>query len=323
MKKPKHLLLILTATVCAVLQGPRLAGVRLPFLADAAAGTSAEPIAQLAAAEPPGDTMRAGRHLGFDTHSYPGDAAMRAWRGSGSPYEWVGYYLPAPCHKDDSWSGKRELLAEMGWGVAVIYVGQQTWEGSRPLSRAALSRARRSGGLTCHRSLLGYVRGRADAADAIARTAAEGFAPGTVIFLDVEYMDRVPQAMREYYRAWTERVLADGRYRPGIYAHTRNAEVVYDDVRELYAAAGASEEPPFWVASGRSFSLDKAPHEVGHAFAAVWQGLLDVTEKWNGFRLPIDVNVSAVPSPSSHEYAPAKYARYAGSAAGAPAIAGE
>src|SRR5213075_627653 len=40
---------------------------------------------------------RAGRHLGFDTYEYPGDETMRAWK-TDAPYEWVGYYLPAPCH---------------------------------------------------------------------------------------------------------------------------------------------------------------------------------------------------------------------------------
>src|SRR6476646_2782176 len=68
-----------------------------------------------------------GAHLGFDTSKYPGDDAMQAWRDDGS-YEWVGYYLPsAPCHRDASWSGKREQLTQMGWGLAVVYVGQQTW----------------------------------------------------------------------------------------------------------------------------------------------------------------------------------------------------
>ena len=51
---------------------------------------------------------------------------MRAWKRDGT-YEWVGYYLPAPCHKDDSWSGRRQHLIDNGWGLAVIYVGQQTW----------------------------------------------------------------------------------------------------------------------------------------------------------------------------------------------------
>src|SRR6476620_2076069 len=57
--------------------------------------------------------VRAG-HPGFDTNVYPGDAMMRAWRDA-SPYEWVGYYLPAPCHRDASWAGKREALIGMGW----------------------------------------------------------------------------------------------------------------------------------------------------------------------------------------------------------------
>src|SRR4030095_3016292 len=65
-------------------------------------------------------------HLGFDTNIYPGDAAMDAWRRSGE-YEWVGYYLEARCHKDDYWSGRRKRLTRTGWGLAVVYVGQQTW----------------------------------------------------------------------------------------------------------------------------------------------------------------------------------------------------
>src|SRR6185436_13985692 len=68
----------------------------------------------------------AGAFAGFDTGLYPGDDALRAWRQS-SPYLWVGYYLPAPCHRDASWSGKRERLIAMGWGTAVIYLGQQDW----------------------------------------------------------------------------------------------------------------------------------------------------------------------------------------------------
>src|SRR5205807_1680742 len=69
----------------------------------------------------------AGRDLGCATTNYPGDDAMQAWRDDGS-FEWVGYYLPStPCHRDASWAGKREQLSQMGWGLAVVYVGQQTW----------------------------------------------------------------------------------------------------------------------------------------------------------------------------------------------------
>ena len=60
------------------------------------------------------------------------------------------------------------------------------------------------------------ARGAKDGADAVSRTAADGFAPGTTIFLDLERMDALPQVMREYYKAWVRTVLADGRFVPGI-----------------------------------------------------------------------------------------------------------
>src|SRR4051812_31113627 len=116
-------------------------------------------------------------HPGFDTSFYPGDATMSAWRQPGSPYEWVGYYLAAPCHRDPSWMGKRATLTAMGWGLAVLFVGQQTFEGvpdievpvgfdravvapsdSLPKARASIVSAdgiarQQSGAVTCSRTL--------------------------------------------------------------------------------------------------------------------------------------------------------------------------
>jgi hypothetical protein len=231
------------------------------------------------------------QHLGFDTSIYPGDATMRTWKEH-APYAWVGFYLPAPCHKDASWSGKRQTLADMGWGIALVYVGQQVWE--RPV------KPRSKSATTCATSLVSAQRGVSEAIDAVAKTASEGFPTGTAIFLDIERMERMPQKMRDYYRAWVSRVLLDGRYRPGIYAHKHNAEQIYADVRAAYDAAGVADEPPFWVASGRGFNEGKAPSEVGHQFANVWQGRLDITQRWNDVQLPIDVNVSDTPSPSMY-----------------------
>ena len=237
-----------------------------------------------------------GPYLGFDTSRYPGDAAMQSWREH-ADYDWVGFYLPAPCHKDESWSGKRETIERMGWGVAVVYVGQQTW--GRTPRRGARVPAR----ATCTTNLVTPARGRIDADDAIARSMAEGFAFGTAIFLDLERMETVPSAMREYYLAWTERVLEDGRFRPAYYAHTHNATTVYADVRALFDRLGVDEDPPFWIAGGSNFGRDRHPREVGHEFAAVWQGVLDTWEKHATVRLPIDVNVAAVPSPSAVQIA--------------------
>jgi hypothetical protein len=280
------------------------------------------------------NNVRGESHLGFDTYAYPGDDAMLAWRDDSVPYEWVGYYLPSPCHRSDSWSGKRERLTNMGWGLAVIYVGQQTWadappkrivttkyvtrrvkvvtrsHGKRitkyvrkrvPIKVVTYSRAQK--GSNCSGRLVSGARGAQDANDAIARTAAEGFARGSVIFLDLERMQSVPTSMRNYYKAWTARVLADGRYRPGYYVHNHNAALVYRDVSSDFVAAAITSPPQFWISGSSGFSEDADPVDVGHSFANVWQGVLDVVQTHNGVKLPIDVNVASVPSPSSHEYA--------------------
>ena len=261
-----------------------------------------------------------GRHPGFDTSEYPGDDALRTWKASG-PYEWVGYYLSAPCHKDDSWSGKRETLTSMGWGLAVVYVGQQSWgkDPARPVRTTVKQRVRdRRGrlrtvrrvvlrpltaprGADCAAAHLGADRGVRDAEDAIARTATEGFARGTVVFLDIERMERIPAAMRDYYVAWTRRVIQDGRYLPGYYVHTYNAKSVYDDVAPVFAAMSVKRDPQFWIAGNGDtrFSPNGEPTGVGHEFASVWQGIIDRFETRSGVRIPIDVSVASVPSPSA------------------------
>src|SRR6185369_5835207 len=215
-----------------------------------------------------------------------------------------------------------------------IYVGQQTWSGTAPrkivttryvtkrvkvvtrrngkrITRyvrkrvpvSVVSYARAQRGTNCSAHLVNASRGAIDARDAIARTVAEGFPRGTVIFLDLERMDTVPESMRSYYKAWTATVLADGRFRPGYYTHNHNAELVYRDVSQVFVNAAITTPPQFWVSGSSGFSEDAEPHEVGHSFANVWQGVLDIVQTHNGVRLPIDVNVASVPSPSSHEYA--------------------
>ena len=264
---------------------------------------------------------------GFDTGIYPGDEPMRAWLRPNSPYHWVGYYLQAPCHRDASWIGKRQTLSTMGWGLAVLYVGQQTWEGlperaPTPDSAGSVgdtlrpSGAARQRSIVCSRTLLTAAQGASEADDAISKAAADGFPQGTHLFLDVERMATIPQPMRDYYRAWVARVLAEGRYRPAIYAHQRNAAEIYADVRAVFDAAGVREEPSLWVSSPAPgwLTLSESPTNVGFGFARVWQGAIDVTQTWNGVTLRIDANVADSPSPSMPRPAVA-------SAAAAPAAA--
>jgi hypothetical protein len=305
---------------------------------DRIADVSAD-VAEFAAAAtgqkaPMADQKRTG-HLGFDTGTYPGDKAMLAWRTGGAPYEWTGYYLPSPCHPDEGWSGKRDTLTRMGYGLAVVYVGQQTWGRTpgaphlvptqvsrrvkettsrgkrrksvwRTITQTVLRRAPAPApDATCNADFVSATRGTRDGTDAVARTAADGFEKGTTIFLDLERMDALPQVMRDYYKAWVAAVLADGRFVPGIYVHTFNANTVYGDVKAVYRAANDTHDPPFWVAKSRGFDITKLPSEVGHAFAAVWQGILDVEQTWNGHKIPIDVNVSSSKNPSAVSRPPA------------------
>jgi hypothetical protein len=229
-------------------------------------------------------------HAGFDLGRYPGDAALAAWKGN-APYEWVGYYLPAPCHRDSSWVGTRASLERSGWGVAILYVGQQAFESDTTAPSA-------SGPILCSRTLLTADQGRADAADAAAKAAADGFARGSVVFLDVEKMTGVPPAMATYYGAWMDEMLRDGRFLPGTYAHRDNASALYTLAQAAYLRAGRTDSPSFWVASTGSFSLDQPPYASGFPFASVWQGLHNVDRSWGGVALRVDENVSSRHSPS-------------------------
>ena len=261
-------------------------------------------VAQVAAAvtgqdAPLADDRLDGNHLGFDTHTYPGDNTMRAWKSAPrAPYSWVGFYLVAPCHKDDSWSGKRQTLTDMGWGLAAVYVGQQTWGRTpkplTPVRLAQLTKAKAS----CNADFTTAERGAADGRDAIVQTRSEGFALRSVVFLDIERMEKMPQAMRDYHRAWARTLLQDGSFMPGVYVHAHNAQAVHDDLKAEFVAAGVKEDPRVWVATGRGFDESKAPQEVGFNFAGMWQGMIDVARAVADIKLPVDVNVSSWISPS-------------------------
>lgn len=230
---------------------------------------------------------------GFDTRDYPGDAAMRAWFGA-SPYRWVGYYLPAPCYTGTTWSGRRDALRDIGWGFALLYVGEQDWRaiGRAAAGNVAVENAR------CSSAHLTQEQGRIHADEAAAAAAADGFPAGTVLFLDVERVERVSAELSSYVRAWMARMLEDGRYTPGLYAHDINVEDLYAIVADEFVRTQRADRPPLWVAKTSGFDVRSAPGESGYAAALIWQGRLNTTEEWQGIRLNIDVNVSTSADPS-------------------------
>lgn len=243
-------------------------------------------------ASAPSGPRPANVHPGFDLARFPGEDTLRAWSAA-SPYEWIGYYLPSPCHRDRSWVGTRPLIERSGLGTAVLYVGQQAFGPEPPSTGPA------TGPIICSRSLLTPEQGRTDAIDAAAQADAEGFPHGSIVFLNIERMGTVPDSMLAYYGAWVEEMLRDGRFLPGTYVHQVNTAVLYDSARAVYSRAGRSETPPFWVSSGSGFSLAKPPYASGLPYAAIWQGAFDVDRSWAGITLRVDENVASRPSPSA------------------------
>ena len=247
-----------------------------------------------ACATPRTETLQPARGIpGFDTRDYPGDDAMRAWFGA-SPYRWVGYYLPAPCYKGTTWSGKRQSLHEIGWGFAVLFVGEQDWSEMAGV-RADTAVVEQP---QCSSAHLTTERATAHADDAARAAAQDGFPRGTVIFLDVERVDRVSPELRDYVRAWTARLLENGAYTPGLYTHDINVEALYPVVAEELVRAGRTGRAPLWVAKTSGFDIGSSPRESGYGAASVWQGVLNTREQWRGVRLNIDINVADSPDPS-------------------------
>lgn len=233
---------------------------------------------------------------GFDTRDYPGDATMRRWFDA-SPYRWVGYYLPAPCYTGTTWTGRREALRQMGWGFAVLYVGEQDWQAIRPAAGDTVPVAER-GARRCASENLTAENGAAHAGEAESAAAADGFPQGTVIFLDVERVDRVSPELSAYVRSWITTMLDRGRYAPGLYAHDLNAAELYAILAEEFVRRQRTERPRLWVARQEGFDVARAPGESGYPVASVWQGRFDTREEWDGVTLRIDVNVADSADPS-------------------------
>lgn len=246
---------------------------------------------------------------GFDTRAYPGDSVMKAWKAA-SPYRWVGYYLPAPCHTDSTWLGRRAALQAQGWGTAIVFTGEQDWGAAAavagpaarkaPADSTAPAAAAAQSAPHCTRANLTAGHGSADASLADSLVAAEGFPSGSTIYLDVERVDSVSTPLATYVRAWIGTLLQRGRFRPGVYAHARNADSLHAILQAEYVRQPDAGPPRFWLAGGGgAFELAAAPAESAFPYATIWQGAADLRQGWAGSTLRIDVNVADRPSPSA------------------------
>ena len=201
-------------------------------------------------------TPEKGPFLGFDRNIYPGDDAMPILRKT---FAYAGFWVgPPPGEKINTWKGKRELMKSLGFGFAVLYR-------ARALNEVKKDAAAKQKAVI-------------DAKAAAEGAKSEGFAPNTVIFLDIEDGGRLPPTFHTYLRAWADELSRAG-YRPGVYCsaipnktdenirtaddireHMHERELVYwvyNDVCPPAPGCVAAKTPP--VANG------------GVPYAAMWQ----------------------------------------------------
>jgi hypothetical protein len=198
-------------------------------------------------------------YLGFDRNIYPGDAALFILRKT---FAFTSYWLsPPPGEKTNTWLGKREFLRSQGFGFLVLYRGRET----RELKSLHDSTA----------------KGTRDAQSAVFAAKAEGFAPHTIIFLDIEEGGRLPKTYHAYLRAWADELIRAG-YRPGVYCSgiplTEGAGrsiTTADDIRDH----AAGRDLVFWAyndacppSPGCAFPQNPPqPSASGTSHATVWQ----------------------------------------------------
>lgn len=191
---------------------------------------------------------------GFDRDEYPGDAVMQTLINT-TNLTWCGYYLyPAPSHDeagdiDPSWMGKRAFLKGLGWGLAPVYVGEQTVPPGSLNPSAA--------------------KGTIDGNDAVNLMSGEGFPAGSYVYLDIENPAPLPQIMQDYAKAWCAAVTA-GDYKPGIYINhhmAAQAQALQPNAR-IWAVFVTTTDSH--VVPGPPFP-DDAPSGSGFAGAFMWQ----------------------------------------------------
>lgn len=198
-------------------------------------------------------------YLGFDRNVYPGDASLPILRKS---FAFTSYWLsPPPGEKRNTWRGKRELLSSQGFGFLVLYRGRDSGELKNEIDAKE--------------------RGNKDAGAAAAAAKEEGFAAGTIIFLDIEEGGRLPDIYHEYLRVWLEELKRAGfvagvycsgipvKEEPGVSITTAEDIRNHAPSHEMIIWAYNDACPP---SPGCAFPENPpAPSASGISYATIWQ----------------------------------------------------
>lgn len=220
---------------------------------------------------------------GFDAYGYPGDAAMD-WLRKNTNLCWAGFYLaPAPSHGNASWMPHRARMVSTGWGIAPIYVGQETV------------------GPGAHN--VTAVQGAKDGANAAALMVAAGFPQGSCVYLDLENGPPFGAAERAYVQAWVQSVEETG-YLPGVYCS-------YGFAAQLHALVPSARVWVFHVNTTNSHFVrgpnypDMPPASSGYAAAVLWQFTQSARILCPGVgTLLVDLDTSSMADPSAPDWKP-------------------
>jgi Domain of unknown function (DUF1906) len=211
-------------------------------------------------------------YLGFDRNGYPGDAALPALRKT---FHYTGYWLNnPPGEMQNTWTGKRGILKQNGFGFLVLFTGRSYAE-LKGNDAAAL--------------------GRADGKAATDSAAREGFARNVLIFLDQEEGGGLLAEQAAYLFAWIDAVRAAGA-RAGVYCSgirvpdgSGTISTAQDIAQKLAAKASASskgksaehDRVAIWIANDQcppspGCTVDSPPmgalySPAGPVYTAVWQ----------------------------------------------------
>ena len=202
------------------------------------------------------------------------------WLRANTNLVWCGYYFgKTPSHTGTSWMGKRALLQRLNWGIAPLYVGQQTiGPGSHHTDGA---------------------HGTVDGKDAAQFMSNEGFASGSVVYLDLENGSPFPQKQKDYVKNWCAAVQQAG-FTSGVYcSHTFAAQIATLGQCRLVVGLQGSDDRSAKV-PGPHYP-DPSPAGSGDPGAFVWQldqhCLIDAPGTPSG-TLEVDLDSASTPNPS-------------------------
>ncbi|WP_328954734.1 glycoside hydrolase domain-containing protein [Kitasatospora purpeofusca] len=227
---------------------------------------------------------------GFDACVAPSSAFMKNWKAT-SPYGAVGIYIGGPeqkCSQPNLTADWVRQQAADGWRFIPIYVGVQAPKITNPAAQGA-----------------------AQADDAIAKAAALGLGPGSLLHYDMENysVSQYSSKVLTLLSAWTNRLHERG-YKSSVYSSSSSG------IADIVANRNAGYALPdvLWHASWNGVPNTSDPYIPDNLWAnhqRVHQYNGDKVRTWGSYTLNVDENyldvaVSGSPNPQPHPVDPAR-----------------